>query len=153
MDTRLRHLSDVPVRTGAPAAGRDLAKPDLFAGKSEAQLGRAVGLTQFGVNMVTLAPGSMSSLRHWHEEEDEFVLVLSGCLTLIDENGQHPLEAGHIVGFPAGRANAHHLANRSAASADILVVGTRKPGLETIHYPDDFAEPRFVRRNAAGERI
>jgi uncharacterized cupin superfamily protein len=110
-------------------------------------------MTQFGVNHLTLEPGAFSSLRHWHEGEDEFVYFLSGRLILVDDNGEHALTRGSFVGFPAGRANAHHLVNRSRAAARCLVVGSRRVGRETIHYPDDFAEPRTVARNAAGERV
>ena len=153
MRTELGHLSQTPVRTGLPAEVRDPVRPEWFAGLSEAQLAKAAGLTQFGVNHVTLAPGAVSSLRHWHQEEDEFVLVLSGELVLIDDNGEHPMSQGSFAGFPAGRANAHHLANRSRAAASFIAVGTRKVGLETIHYPDDFEDPRTVRRDATGARI
>ena len=44
------------------------------------RLGDAAGLTQFGVNLVTLEPGVWSSQRHWHEQEDEFVYVIEGEL-------------------------------------------------------------------------
>jgi uncharacterized cupin superfamily protein len=141
MESRIRKLSDVPVATGLPASWSDAVKAELFSGKHEARLGRAVDITQFGVNHVTLEPGSMSARRHWHEAEDEFVYVLSGTLTLIDENGEHTLEQGHFAGFPAGYANAHHLVNRSHADASFIVVGSRKPGEETIHYPDDAIGP------------
>jgi uncharacterized cupin superfamily protein len=153
MRTELGRLSDTPASRGLPAAVRDPIKPHWFTGRGEAQLGKAVGLTQFGVNHITLEPGAVTSLRHWHESEDEFVFVLSGNLVLIDENGEHGLGEGGYAGFPAGRANAHHLVNRSNAPARLLVVGTRKVGLETIHYPDDFAEPRTMRRGPAGDRI
>ncbi|HEY1708820.1 MAG TPA: cupin domain-containing protein [Rhizomicrobium sp.] len=152
MKTQLQHLSDVPVATGLPKAVRNPIKPQWFAGKHEAQLGRVVGMTQFGVNRVTLDPGAYSALRHWHEGEDEFVFVLSGTLVLIDENGEHVLREGSIAGFPAGEANGHHLANRSEAPASFLVVGTRKVGRETVHYPYD-GFTRTVERDAAGNRI
>jgi uncharacterized cupin superfamily protein len=128
METLLRQLDDLPVRHGEGA---------LFGGFSETRLAKAVGLTQFGVNSVTLEPGSQTALRHWHEAEDEFVFVLSGVPTLVDENGEHALTAGSIVGFPAGVANAHQIVNRSGGPAQLLVVGSRKTGQETIHYPDD----------------
>jgi len=106
------------------------------------------------MNYVEIEPGSISSLRHWHEGEDELVYVLSGELTLIDENGEHVLTPGCIAGFPAGVPNAHHLRNKSGAWASFLVVGTRKRGRETIHYPDD---PEIgvatVERDANGERV
>jgi uncharacterized cupin superfamily protein len=103
---------------------------------------------------VTLLPGARSALRHWHEEEDEFVYVLSGVVTLIDENGQHPMPAGAMAGFPAGRPNAHHLANLGHAPAAFLSVGTRHRGREVVHYPDDpqLGEVAIV-RDARGERV
>src|SRR5512142_3032582 len=121
MKTYLAHLTAV---APAPRAGPD--------DKQERQLAKAVGVTQFGVNHLTLAPGGRSSRRHWHETEDEFVLVLSGAVVLIDEAGETRVAVGDVVGFPAGVANAHHLVNRSAEPAELLVVGTRKVGEERI---------------------
>lgn len=128
METLLRRLGDLPVGVG---------EGERFSGRHERRLAKAVGLSQFGVNHVTLAPGSRTASRHWHEAEDEFVYVLEGRPTLIDENGRHALQSGSIVGFPAGVANAHHILNESDATAVMLVVGSRRPGEETIHYPDD----------------
>jgi len=151
--TRVRRLDETPALAGLPAGVVNPIRPDWFARKTEAQLGRAVGMSQFGVNHLILEPGAYSALRHWHEGEDEFVFVLSGQAILIDDNGEHVLAAGSYAGFPAGAANAHHLTNRSDAPAHLLMVGTRKVGVETLHYPDDFAEPRTVTRDARGERI
>lgn len=153
MKTELRHLSDAPARAGLSKLLANPIKPEWFGGKHEAQLGKAVGVTQFGVNHITLDPGAYSALRHWHEGEDEFVYVLSGALTLIDDNGEHTLAAGDFAGFPAGRANAHHLANKSQGPATYIVVGTRKPGTETVHYPDDALGPITVLRDAGGRRV
>ncbi|MFI4975046.1 MAG: cupin domain-containing protein [Caulobacterales bacterium] len=153
MDTRLGRLSSTPASSGLPAGLRNPIKPEQFAGKHEAQLGKRVGVTQFGVNHLVLEPGSVSALRHWHEFEDEFVYVLSGELVLIDENGEHGLSAGDFAGFPAGAANAHHLVNKSASPATYLVIGTRKRGREVIHYPDDNLGPITVLRDASGDRV
>jgi uncharacterized cupin superfamily protein len=150
MDTRLTHLSDIAFVT----KGWQTIRAERFKGEHEKQLGRAVGVNQFGVNHVTLEPGALSSLRHWHEEEDEFVYVLSGDLTLIDENGEHLLREGSMIGWKAGIPNAHHIANKSDAPGSFLSVGTRHRGKETIHYPDD---PELglvtVWRGEDGERI
>ncbi|MEO7224258.1 MAG: cupin domain-containing protein [Devosia sp.] len=128
METLLRHLDELPIGYG---------EGKHFAGRAEKRLAKSVGITQFGVNQVTLAPGARTALRHWHEAEDEFVLVLVGAPSLIDDNGEHVLRAGHMAGFPAGAANAHHLVNNSSEPATLVVVGSRKPGEETVHYPDD----------------
>ncbi len=122
--------------------------------KEERQLSKAVGLSQFGVNHLTLQPGSQRARRHWHEEEDEFVYVLSGIVVLRDENGEVELTAGAFAGFPAGASNAHHVVNRSSAPAELLVVGTRKVGTERIHYPDEpDPGPFTVIRDQRGNRV
>ena len=100
------------------------------------RLGEACGLTQFGVNLVTLGPNGQSALRHWHEKEDEFVYVLEGEVVLVTKGGEQVLRAGDCAGYPAGRPDAHHFVNRSAAPARYLEVGARDPA-EVPHYPDD----------------
>ncbi len=137
METRVLHLSAVEMIPWLDRAYSSAIKPEWFEGQTEGRLAKPLGITQFGVNLVTLAPGAYSALRHWHAAEDEFVHVMSGELVLIDETGEHRLTAGSSAGFPAGVVNAHHLVNRSNAPASYLAVGSRRPGAETISYPDE----------------
>jgi len=147
MKTYIGHLSESPVTSPGGYRAHHI-------GRHERQLGKRVGLTQFGVNHLTLAPGATSSRRHWHEGEDEFVYVLTGAVTLIDDTGAHELGPGDYAGFPAGAPNAHHLTNRTGTPAELIVVGARKVGEERIHYPDEADPGPFsVVRNARGERI
>lgn len=111
-------------------------------------LGDAVGLSQFGVRMERLPPGSRSSHRHWHEAEDEFVYVLSGSLVLIEET-ETLLEAGDAAGWAAGQPVAHCLENRDTAEAIILVVGTRVDH-DVVHYPD---HDIIMHRDSKGRRF
>ncbi len=106
-----------------------------LAGRAKRALGNALGLTNFGVNLVELGPGDWSSPRHWHSHEDEFVYVLDGELTLVTGAGEQVLEAGMAAGFPAGVEDGHHLINRSDATATYLEVGSRLPE-DVVHYPD-----------------
>ena len=92
------------------------------------KVGDAAGLTQFGVNLVTVDPGVWSSQRHWHAEEDEFVYVLDGELVLITDAGEEIMRAGDCAGFKAGVRDGHHFINRSNAPARFLVVGGRGDG-------------------------
>ena len=87
------------------------------------------------MNLTTLQPGSQSALKHRHLVQDEFVYVVSGELVLVTEFGEAMLTAGMCAGFAAGGA-AHHLANRSSASATYLEIGDRRPG-DSAEYPDD----------------
>ena len=96
------------------------------------RLGNAGGLADFGVNLMHLPPGNWSSQRHWHSAEDEFVYVLEGELTLIENGGEATLRAGDCAAFPKGSGNGHHLINKSAAMAVYLEVGARAPADVTI---------------------
>ncbi len=103
--------------------------------RSKVALGDAGGLTQYGVNLVTLQPGAWSAQRHWHSHEDEFVWVVSGELVLVGESGETVLTPGMAATSKAGTADGHHLVNRSAADAVYLEVGTRDPR-DVCSYPD-----------------
>lgn len=119
---------------------RGSSYPDAFrarvAGRSKRRLGEALGLTNFGVNLTTVAPGSASALRHWHARQDEFVYIVSGELVLVTDAGEQTLSAGMVAGFRAGSDDGHHLVNRSGADAVYLEVGDRTPG-DRVTYPDD----------------
>jgi len=99
------------------------------------RLGDAAGLTQFGVNLLTLPPDSWSSQRHWHSHEDEFVFVVSGEVVLVSDSGDELLRAGDSAGFKAGSRDGHHLQNRSASDAVLLIVGGRHDA-DHGEYPD-----------------
>jgi uncharacterized cupin superfamily protein len=94
----------------------------------------AAGLSEFGVSHVVLQPGGISSQRHWHEGEDELVVMLSGEAVLIEDDGETPMRAGDIAAFPKGVPNGHHLVNRSAADCVFVAVG--RPSTTDCHYPD-----------------
>ena len=139
--------SAIPARKPLNASDVDVEQgsgyPQAFAAQigpsTWRALGGAFGLTQFGVNLETLLPGSQSALRHWHTLSDEFVYVLSGTLQLITDHGEFVMQAGMHMGFKAGEKNAHHLVNRSSADAVFLVIGSRVAG-DAAFYPDnDFA--------------
>lgn len=89
--------------------------PEPFAsmmnGRVKHPLGDLFGLTNFGVNLVRLAPGGVSALRHAHSRQDEFVYIVSGCPTLCTNEGESKLAPGMCAGFKAGSGNAHRLVN------------------------------------------
>jgi uncharacterized cupin superfamily protein len=122
----------VPLKTGS-------IYPEPYAsmmqGRSSLRLGEAGGLTQFGVNLVMLEPGAMSSLRHWHHNEDEFVWVVEGECTLVQDEGESVMRPGDCAAFPAGKPDGHHFINRSASVVKFMVVGT-KASQEVAVYSD-----------------
>jgi uncharacterized cupin superfamily protein len=143
-------LSAVPVRKGT-------GYPDPFnepcAGRTRRRLGDAGGLRDFGVNLMTLPPGGWSSQRHWHSHEDEFVYVLEGELTLVEDDAETLLRAGECAAFPKGTGNGHHLKNLSSARAVYLEVGSRHPDDLTtcsdIDMMSSNADGRFVHKDGA----
>lgn len=135
-------------RTGYPAEFRA-----AIAGRSRKRLGQAAGLDQFGVNLCTLKPGAASSLRHWHQHEDELVYVLEGEVVLVEDAGETVLKPGDAAAWKAGAQNGHCLVNRSQRDAVFLEIGSRKP-VETAIYPDidlmfvrEEKSARFTRKN------
>jgi len=116
--------------TGYPP---ELAK--AVAGRLVQRLTKPLELTDFGVNIVTLLPGAWSSQRHWHEAEDEFLIMLEGEAALVEDEGETLLKAGDCAVFLKNIPNGHHLINRSGAPAKFLVVGAK--GVKgNCHYPD-----------------
>ncbi len=57
------------------------------AGRWVRRLAPPTGMTRLGASHVTLRPGGWSSQRHWHEGEDEFLVMLSGEAVLIEDGG------------------------------------------------------------------
>ena len=104
--------------------------------RARRRLGDAAGLTQFGVNLLTLPPGAWSSQRHWHTAEDEFAYVLAGEVVLVTDGGEEFLRAGDCAGFPAGEPDGHHFQNRSARAAILLEIGSRRLADDEVFYPD-----------------
>lgn len=104
-------------------------------GRARKRLARAAGLTQFGVNVCTLRPGAASSQRHWHENEDELVYVLSGEVVLRESGGETVLKSGDAAAWKAGVSNGHCLINQSDQDAVFIEVGTRAP-TERAQYSD-----------------
>ena len=141
-------LTTVPVRQGS-------GYPAEFAGpcatRTRQRLGNGGGLQDFGVNRMTLPPGGWSSQRHWHSHEDEFVYMLEGTVTLIEDAGETVLQAGDCATFPKGTGNGHHLINKSSAVAVYLEVGSRDPDDLTtcsdIDMMSSNADGRFVHKD------
>jgi uncharacterized cupin superfamily protein len=116
------------------------------------RLAPAAGLEDFGASHVTLEPGGISSQRHWHEGEDELVVMLEGEAVLIEDGGETVLRAGDVAAFAKGVPDGHHLVNRSDAPCVFVAVG--RVAVTDCHYPDvdmhlDAASGRFMRKDGS----
>jgi uncharacterized cupin superfamily protein len=93
------------------------------AGRFVRRVAPATGLTDFGVSHVVLKPGAWSSQRHWHDGEDEFVVMLDGEAVLVEDEGSVILSPGDLAVFPKGTGNGHHLRNESDRDCVFVVFG------------------------------
>ena len=87
------------------------------------RLAPAARLTDFGASHVVLKPGAWSSQRHWHDGEDEFLVMLSGEAVLAEDDGETLLRAGDCAAWPKGTNNGHHLRNESSEDCSFIVIG------------------------------
>jgi uncharacterized cupin superfamily protein len=97
----------------------------VISGREKQRIGNAAGLTQFGVNVTRIRAGSASALRHWHEQEDEFIYMIEGELVLQENDGETVLKPGDAAGFKAGSGIAHCLINRAQRDAIYLEAGEK----------------------------
>ena len=143
-------VTTVPARQGS---GYPKPFDAPCSARTRRRLGEAGGLRDFGVNLMTLPPGGWSSQRHWHSDEDEFVYLLEGEVTLVEDGGETLMRAGDCAAFPKGTGNGHHLINRSSAIAVYLEVGSRNPNYLTtcsdIYMMSSNSAGRFVHKDGS----
>ena len=124
----------------------------VVSGRWYRKLQAPTGLTDFGASHVVLQPGSWSAHRHWHEGEDEMVVMISGEATLVDDSGETPMRAGDVAVFRKNDGNGHCLINES--DRDCVYVAIGKIALSDCHYPDIdmhlFAGKGFRRKDGSG---
>jgi len=120
--------------------------PAIFAGqvagRTKRKLGDVFGLQGFGVNLTVLAPGSVSALRHYHLEQDEFIYILEGNPSLQLGDEQLLMNPGECFGFRAGETIAHQLRNDSDQDVIYLEIGDRVPG-DSAEFPNDDIKATF----------
>jgi uncharacterized cupin superfamily protein len=108
---------------------------EKHAGRKSWPISRQYRLRQVGVNRVELPPGTWSTQRHWHTVNDEVVVVISGELVVVTDEGEETLGPGDCIAFKAGVPNAHHLQNRGAVPAIYYDIGGRD-AWDLSNFPD-----------------
>ncbi len=106
------------------------------AGRWVRRLAGPAGLSAMGASHVVLEPGAWSSQRHWHAEEDELVVVLSGECVMVEDDGETVLRAGDVAAWPKGVRNGHCLQNRSDRDCAMIAVSAGDAATDWGEYPD-----------------
>ncbi|WP_431478772.1 cupin domain-containing protein [Massilia eburnea] len=114
-------------------------------------------LSQFGAFIHVLMPGTRSSIKHWHQSEDELVYVLDGEVTVVEGETESVLGQGDAATFPHGDPVGHYLWNRSQSPVQCMIVGTRAQ-TDRITYPDhdrvlhrDRSQPDDIWTDSSGQ--
>jgi len=100
-----------------------------------ARVGTRAGGTELGASLYELGAGAVASPFHFHHNNEELLIVLSGSpqLRVVDERRQ--LSAGDVVALLPGPEGAHRLENDGPESARVLIVSTmRFP--DVVDHPD-----------------
>lgn len=134
---RSSDFTAITVQSGYPEPCDDAARR-----YTAFELTNAVRLTRFPAGVKMIDPGGVSSQRHWREDEDEFLRVISGEIVHVESDGGHVLRAGDAAGWKAGEPHANQRVNRSDADAGYMIFGTRA-AIDHVRYPD--IDPAFVR--------
>jgi len=121
------------------AASNRTGYPEPFDAAVEGRwwrrLAPAGGLSEMGASHVVLKPGAWSSQRHWHEDEDELLVMIAGEAVLVEDGGRTPVRAGEICAWPKGVRNGHHLINESDADCVFVAISAGNPDGSGA-YPD-----------------
>jgi mannose-6-phosphate isomerase-like protein (cupin superfamily) len=83
-------------------------------------LRRELGVSSFGMNLITMQPGERGRV-HVHERQEEVYVVTEGELTLGVEGAEHTIPAGGAVRVPA--AVRRQLVNRGPGRVVLIALG------------------------------
>ena len=104
-------------------------------GEGPVDVAEAVRSTAFAAFLYDVPPGEASAPYHY-EYEEEWLLVVEGEITVRTPEGEHALERGDLLRFPAGPDGAHNVMNRSDAPARALLFSRTGQGVGVAVYPD-----------------
>lgn len=113
------------------------------------RLAPAGKLSHIGASHVVLKPGAWSSQRHWHEAEDEMVIMLSGEAVLIEDGGETILRAGDVAAWAAAVQNGHRMENRTDIDCAFIAIsaGDKDGGGEYSDIDMMFAADGYFRKD------
>jgi uncharacterized cupin superfamily protein len=94
-----------------------------------ARLGRQAGAQQLGMSLFEVPPGQAAYPYHFHEGQEEMIVILEGRPSLRTPDGWRDAEEGEVLSFLAGEGGGHQLVNRTDERVRFL-------SISTAHSPD-----------------
>jgi uncharacterized cupin superfamily protein len=99
------------------------------------RFGGDIGASRLGATIYELPTGQSNCPYHYEYGNEEWLIVLSGRLTVRHPGGEEELGPGDTVAFPEGPDGAHRLTNRGEENARFLMVSTTAVPNAAV-YPD-----------------
>ena len=98
------------------------------------RLAPVFGLKRLALYVARVPPGKESFVYHRHEQDEEFLVVLSG--KGLAEIGEDVIEvrSGDIMGFPAPDGPPHHLTNPFDKDL-VYLMGGESSSFDIAHFP------------------
>ena len=124
---------------------------------SAAALGRDLGAALTGCGVYELEPGEATWPYHFELNEEEWLIVVAGEVTLRTPDGERVLRVGDVACFPAGAAGAHAMRNAGASIARFAMPSSNAPYGDACVYPESgkvkVSGPGFQHRGRLGEPV
>jgi uncharacterized cupin superfamily protein len=98
------------------------------------RLGPDLGAELLGCGLYDLPPDGRIWPYHWHDGNEEWLIVVRGRPTVRTPDGERELAPGDVVNFPPGEAGAHAIANRTGDDARVAIFSTQRSGYAV--FPD-----------------
>jgi uncharacterized cupin superfamily protein len=112
----------------------DEADPDGYR-PGMARFGPRIGAAQMGATLYELPSGQSICPYHYEYPEEEWVVVLSGRVTVRHPGGEQELGEGDVVCFPPGPDGAHKVTCLGDDVARVLMTSTKQTPAIAV-YPD-----------------
>jgi uncharacterized cupin superfamily protein len=99
------------------------------------RFGPAIGGSMLGATIYELPPGQSNCPYHYEYGNEEWLIVLSGRLSVRHPEGDDELEPGDTVAFAVGPGGAHKLTNHGSEPVRLLMFSTKIEPNAAV-YPD-----------------
>ena len=100
-----------------------------------ARLGPKLGASRLGMSVYDLPPGEAICPYHFEWTDEEWLIAIAGRPTLRTPDGEHVLDPGEVVCFPAGPDGGHHVRNATEEPARVAIISTKNE-FGIAEYPD-----------------
>jgi uncharacterized cupin superfamily protein len=93
-----------------------------------------LGAELIGCSLYELPAGVRPWPYHYHDNNEEWLVVVAGTLTLRTPAGVRELAPGEVAGFPQGEAGAHACSNQTGETVRVAIFSSLRQG--SVIYPD-----------------